>query len=95
MDLENKTTKLERKVEIAEMVEKVRDGFKRQEEGHRRRCSCFNTSKKYYEISQKHIEITEHTCYSVDRFWGIGELMLWIIIWKIGLELKRLPVIWT
>lgn len=28
MDLENKTTKLERKVEIAEMVEKVRDGFK-------------------------------------------------------------------
>lgn len=56
--------------------------------------SCFNTPKKYYEITQKHIEITEHMCYSVDRFWGIGELMLWIIIWKIGLELKRLPVIW-
>jgi len=29
VDLENKTTKLERKVEIAEMVEKVKDGFRR------------------------------------------------------------------
>ncbi len=26
-----------------------------------------NTTKKYYEISQKHIENTEHMCYSIDR----------------------------
>ena len=61
MDWENKTTKLERKVEIAEMVEKV---------GRRTSETMLllqNTTKKYYEISQKHIESTEHMCYSIDR----------------------------
>ena len=61
MDWENKTTKLERKVEIAEMVEKV---------GRRTSETTLllqNTTKKYYEISQKHIESTEHMCYSIDR----------------------------
>ena len=49
------------------MVEKVRNGFRRWEWEHLGRCSHFQYStKKYYEIPQKHIENPEHTCYTID-----------------------------
>ena len=52
-----------------------------------------NSTKKYYEIPQKRIENTEHMCYINGSVLRKGELMLWIIIWKIGLELKQQLVI--
>lgn len=48
-----------------------------------------DTTRKYYEIPQNTLKIQNICAILLIAIQGIGELMLWIIIWKIGLELKQ------